>query len=312
MECPSCCGPREFLWNGQRYIQFVGDRVRMDYHVYVCRNSKCSLCGVHFKPEAMTMHVLPKRRFGLDVIALIGYYRLSMSLSFPKTARAFGDVHDVEISRREVEDLFNLYVALSTTDVRTDDELVAKLKKQGGIVLSVDAAKPERAGEALWLLRDHISGEVLSGFVARNIDVKTLAGKVRDVASLGIPIAGVVSDGEKVIVEAVALALPGVPHQLCQYHFLDRFAKEVTSLDSRLKKELAAGVKGINRFENAAKATPSNRPTEADIAGPRSLTVEARPLGKSPAKKGGAGASTRGFSGRRIAKRQNSFVRSAR
>jgi len=312
VECPCCRRPREFLWNGQRYVRFVGDRVRMDYHVYVCTNSECPLCGGHFKPEAMTMRVLPKRQFGLDVIALIGYYRLGMSLSFPKTARALGDVHGVEISRREVEDLFNLYVALTTTDVRTDERLRAKLKKQGKVVLSIDAAKPERAGESLWLLRDHLSQEVLMGFVARNIDAEALAEKIREVASVGIPITGAVSDGEPVIVDAVKLALPGKPHQLCQYHFLDRFAKEVTSLDSRLKKDLADGVKGLNLFETAAEATPSNRPAETHIRGPASLAVVAQPPKKSPAKKGGGGGSTRGFSGRRARKRPGSFVTAAR
>ncbi|MHC5059200.1 MAG: sulfatase/phosphatase domain-containing protein, partial [Planctomycetota bacterium] len=37
---------------------------------------------------------------------------------------------------------------------------------QGGIVLTIDAAKPGSSGDALWLMRDHISGEVLLGFVA--------------------------------------------------------------------------------------------------------------------------------------------------
>jgi hypothetical protein len=310
-ECPSCGRPREFLWNGQRYVRFVGDRVRIDYHVYVCTNGDCPLSGIHVKPEAVTMHVLPGREFGLDVIALIGYYRLGMSLGFPKIARALSDVHGVEISRREVEDLFNLYVALSTTDVRTDERLRAKLVKQGRVVLSVDAAKPERDGEALWLLRDQLSQEVLMGFVARNIDAETLAARIREVASLGIPIAGVVSDGEPVIVDAVSLALPGKPHGLCQYHFLVNFAKEVTSFDSGLKKHLAEGMKGISRFEDAAEATPSKRPTETDIRGPASLTLQAGPPNKR-SKKGGAGGSTRGSSGRRAGKRRSSLVTSAK
>ena len=143
-----------------------------------------------------------------------------MCLSIPKITAALADLHQVDISEREVEDLFNLYVALATTDVRADPALGAKLERQGGIVFTIDAAKPERAGEALWLMRDHISGEVLTGFVARNIDAESLAERIRELASLGIPIAGVVSDGEGVILDAVELALPGVPHGLCHYHFL--------------------------------------------------------------------------------------------
>ncbi len=277
--CPACGEKLKFLWNARRFVAFVGSRLHIDYHIHTCVKPGCAFRGRRYRPEILA-RVLRKREFGLDVISLIGYYRLRGCLSFPKITAALADLHDVTVSEREVEDLFNLYVALSTTDVRTDDELVAKLRAQGGIVLSIDAAKPERAGEALWLLRDHISGEVLLGFVARNIDAEALAAKIREVVSLGIPIAGVVSDGEAVIVDAVKLALPGKPHQLCRYHFLVNFAKETTTLDSRLGKELAAGLKGINRFENAAEATPSRRPTETDIAGPASPTAAAQPSKK--------------------------------
>jgi hypothetical protein len=310
--CPGCGEELRFLWNGGRFVSFLDSHLHIDYHIHACVNPGCPLEGQRFRPEFLTTRVLPKREFGLDVVSLIGYYRLKGCLSFPKITAALADLHQVDISEREVEDLFNLYVALTTTDARTDEHLRAKLAGRGRIVLTVDAAKPERSGEALWLLRDHISGEVLTGFVARNIDAETLAAKIREVASLGVPIAGVVSDGEKVIADAVALALPGVPHGLCQYHFLVNFAKEVTSLDSRLTKELAADLKGISRFENAAKATPSKRPKETDIRGPSSLTLQAQPPRKDPAKKGGAGGSTRGSSGRRAPKRRGSFATAAR
>jgi hypothetical protein len=110
----------------------------------------------------------------------------------------------------------------------------------------------------------------------------------------------------------VALALPGVPHGLCRYHFLANFAKEVTALDSGLGKELGEGLKGIKLFENAAEAAPSKRPKETGIRGPASLTVEAQPSGARRPKKGGAGGSTRGSSARRAKTRPGSFAMSAR
>jgi hypothetical protein len=191
-------------------------------------------------------------------------------------------------------------------------ELVAKLNRQGRIVLTIDAAKPDRDGESLWLLRDHIAGEVLLGLTARNIDAERLAERICEGASIGGPIAGTVSDGEKVIVDAVELALPGKPHQLCQYHFLVNFAKEVTVLDSRLKKALAGDLRGINLFENAARATPSKRPKETDIRGPASLALRAEPPKEERSKKGGADASTRGSCSRRAPKRRSSSAISAK
>jgi len=47
-----------------------------------------------------------------------------------------------------------------------------------------------------------------------------LAPLLREVAeAIGVPVEGVVSDGQTSIRRAVAAALPGVPHQLCQFHF---------------------------------------------------------------------------------------------
>ena len=109
--CPVCKGERRFQWNNQRRVRFVGDTLHIDYHVYACVNPDCALYGLPVKPEAMTTRVLPNKEFGLDVLSVIGYYRLKDCLSFPKIAATLRDLHKVEISEREVEDMFDLYVA---------------------------------------------------------------------------------------------------------------------------------------------------------------------------------------------------------
>jgi hypothetical protein len=83
-------------------------------------------------------------------------------------------------------------------------------------------------------------------------------------------------------------------------------------LDSRLKKGLADDLRGLSLFENAAKATPSNRPMETDIRGPASLALDAEPPKRSRSKKGGAGAGTRSSCSRRARKKRSSFATSAK
>ena len=53
--------------------------------------------------------------------------------------------------------------------------------------------------------------------------------------TLAVPIKGVISDGQHAIRIAVASALPGVPHQLCQFHYLREAAKEVYEADRHAK-----------------------------------------------------------------------------
>jgi hypothetical protein len=47
----------------------------------------------------------------------------------------------------------------------------------------------------------------------------------------------------------VGSALPGVPHQLCQFHYLREAAKEVYEADRHAKKELKKRVRGVRPIE---------------------------------------------------------------
>ena len=68
-----------------------------------------------------------------------------------------------------------------------------------------------------------------------------------------MPVAGVISDGQPSIRKAVAQALPGVPHQLCQFHFLREAAHPVFEADRHAKKELKKGGRGVRPIERAAE-----------------------------------------------------------
>src|SRR5438309_2223057 len=108
--------------------------------------------------------------------------------------------------------------------------------------------------EVLWVLRDCLRGEIL---LARSLlsatakDLGTLLEEVRD--ALPVPISGVVSDGQESIRNAVAQALPGVPHQLCHFHYLREAAKPVAEADRHAKKELKKRVRGVRPIERAAE-----------------------------------------------------------
>ena len=69
--------------------------------------------------------------------------------------------------------------------------------------------------------------------------------------SIGVPVEGVVSDGQTSIRRAVAKVLPGVPHQLCQFHFLREAALPVFEADRHAKVELKKQVRGVRPIERA-------------------------------------------------------------
>ena len=122
--------------------------------------------------------------------------------------------------------------------------------KAGRVILAIDGLQPDVGHEVLWVIRDVLSGEVL---LARSLlsscrdDLAKLLGEVK--AALRVPIAGVVSDGQASIRDAVAAALPGVPHQLCQFHYLREAARPVYEADRHAKVALKKKVRGIRPIE---------------------------------------------------------------
>jgi Transposase, Mutator family len=118
----------------------------------------------------------------------------------------------------------------------------------------LDGVQPDVGHEVLWVIRDCLSGLIV---LARSL----LSGRAQDLAVLlreavdavGVPVVGVISDGQTAIRQAVVQVLPGVPHQLCQFHFLREAAHPIFEADRHAKKELKKQVRGIRRIERTVE-----------------------------------------------------------
>jgi len=140
------------------------------------------------------------------------------------------------------------------TALADDDRLRAVLARQGRVILALDGLQPDIGHEVLWVLRDCLSGEVLlarSLLSATSADLAALVAEVA--ATIGVPITGVVSDGQHSARLAVRQALPGVPHQLCQFHYLREAALPIFEADRHAKKELKKQVRGVRPIERAVE-----------------------------------------------------------
>jgi hypothetical protein len=156
----------------------------------------------------------------------------------------------VGVSQRTVTNLLDRYEELVALRLSGDAGLRERLEEQGRAVVAMDGLQPDVGHEVLWVVRECLSGEVL---LARSLLGGTrddLAPLLREVAdALPVPVVGVVSDGQHAIRKAVESALPGVPHQLCQFHYLREAAKEVYEADRHAKKELKKRVRGVRPME---------------------------------------------------------------
>ena len=133
----------------------------------------------------------------------------------------------------------------------------------------------------LWVVRDCLSGRVLLARSLLSAVAADLAGLLREVAAaIGVPIAGVVSDGQHSVRRAVRDALPEVPHQVCQFHYLREAALPILEADRHAKKELKKRVRGIRPIERAVEGRddPEAEAVRGYCAAVRSaLTDDGRP-----------------------------------
>ena len=260
--CVSCGGVARIRYENHRTLVMLSGPVRLRLKIRRCDREGCARHHVPCRPEAEGAIALPQHEFGLDVVALVGTLRHRDHRSVPEI-HALLRGRGVEIAERSVTNLLDRYDELLATSVTSSDRLRSVLAKQGRAILALDGMQPDVGHEVLWVVRECLSGEVL---LARSLlsgtaaDLAPLLSEVAD--AIGVPVEGVVSDGQRSIRHAVAAALPGVAHQLCQFHFLREAANPVYEADRHAKKELKKQVRGVRPTERASEGQSD---TEAEV-----------------------------------------------
>jgi PAS domain-containing protein len=296
-----------------RTITSLAGVARYTLRVRRCRHRPCDLYAVPIHPEAEGRLALPHHEFGLDVIAYAGNRRYAAHRTAPEI-HAELTARGVTLSVRAVTDLLHRFDELRALAATDPDRLRPLFGKQGRVVLAIDGLQPDVGHEVLWVVRDVLSGRVVVAKTLLSGTGADLAALLRRAAeAVGVPVAGVISDGQHSIRNAAAEALPGVPHQLCQFHYLREAAGPVYEADRHAKKELKKHVRGVREVERRvedrtdppaevvrgycsavrAALTDDGRPP-LDSAGLRlrdRLTAVADSLGRAGAAKGGRPAS---------------------
>lgn len=279
-DCPAC---GRGLWAAnkpQRTVVTLEGLVRLRLQVRSCRNPECTRYQVCLRPEQEGRFALPQHEFGLDVVVSVGRLRHAEHRSVPEIHAELVR-RGVPICPRSVGNLLDRYDELLTLSCSDADRLKRVTAKAGRVILAIDGLQPDVGHEVLWVIRDVISGEVLlakSLLSSTQADLAKLLSEVR--AALGVPIAGVVSDGQSSIRKAVAEALKGVPHQLCQFHYLREAAMPVYEADRHAKVQLKKKVRGIRPIERKVEGRddPEAGAVRGSCAAVRSaLTDDGRP-----------------------------------
>ena len=247
--CPVCGGPLWFAYDNARTVTTLEVVLAVTLQVRRCVNPACAFYHRPYRPELEGRLALPHHEFGLDVIAWIGACRYQDHDTVPEIHRALTG-RGVVIAPRTVGHLLGRYEELVSVVLATPASR-AGLRQQGRLILAVDGLQPDKGHEVLWVVREVLSGDIL---LARSL----LASGRDDLSALlrtallgleGVPVVGVISDGQPAIRQVVAEVLPGVPHQLCQFHYLREAGRPIWEADRHAQKELRKRVRGVRPIE---------------------------------------------------------------
>ncbi len=281
-DCPAC-GRRMWLdYDNYRTVTTVTEVVGLRLKIRRCHNVNCPRHHEPYRPEGEGRIALPEHEFGLDVIALVGALRYGGHRSVPEIHQELL-ARRVVICQRSVTNLLDRYDELVALSLQDERRLLKLVRHQGRVILAIDGLQPDMGHEVLWVIRECLSGEVLcarSLLSAREQDLSELIESVRRALPGGVAVAGVISDGQHSLRKAVAGVLPGVPHQLCHFHYLREAARPLYEMDRNAKKELKKRVRGVRAIERAVedRTDPDARAVHGYCAAVRSaISDDGRP-----------------------------------
>jgi hypothetical protein len=245
--CPTCgrlLKRHHILWRKRLFL--LSGAVDAVSWGYACANLSCSGAhGMHGSVEAEQLH-LKYRRYSRELIIQIGYRRFWQHQTMYEIHQWLSEDLQLPISDRQVLNLIADFLALLRA--AQPAKIRERLKGLKRLVIGLDGMQPERGNRCLYIVRELPSGLTLMAESLDDGNHTTLSPRLLEplkslAQELGLSWHGIVSDAQASIRLALQKSLPGVPHQVCQFHCLRAAGGLTFELDRNMKKRLKAAVR---------------------------------------------------------------------
>ena len=239
--CPECHRTlREAVAVSRRTVITLDGVIKLNHAGYRCPDVECPGHQRTYRSPVADALALPYFTFGLDIVLLVGRLHLGKH-------QTVDEVHEellerlvplgVTISRREILYLFEAYCTLlrASSEVKDDQQWLAQVEKQGGIIVSVDGIQPEKGNETVYVVRDALTGRVLTAEQVTSSETAVMKALLAPVVALGVKVLGTITDAQESELRAVEQLWPEVPHQVCQFHALRDASQSAFEADKKIK-----------------------------------------------------------------------------
>ena len=227
----------------QRTVITLKQVIKLIHCGYRCPLSDCPGRKLLYRSVEADALALPGFTFGLDIVILVGQLRL-------REHKTVDEIHCIlterlaqrgqTISRREILFLFEAYTALlrAGTEVSHDTAWKEQVKKNDGLLLSIDGMQPDKGNETISLVRDVLTGRILTAENVTESTKERMKQVLAPAVALDLPVIGVRSSAQPTELQAVADLWPETPHQICQFHAMREAGRLIFVLDQRTKTEM--------------------------------------------------------------------------
>jgi hypothetical protein len=225
-ECPVCQRTlRQAMTLTRRTVITLEGVIKLIHAGHRCPDLQCEGHRRTYRSLEADALALPGMTYGLDIVLLVGRLRLCEHQTVDEIHRerlSRLEKLRVRISRREILYLFEAYCALlrASSLVKDDQEWLAQVEKNGGIIVAVDGIEPEKGNETVYLVRDALTGRVLAAENVMSSETAVMKALLAPIAELDVKVLGTIPDTQESELMAVEQLWPQVPHQVCQFHVL--------------------------------------------------------------------------------------------
>ena len=256
-ECLECHRTlREEVAVSRRTVITLEGVIKLNHAGYRCPDPQCVGHARTYRSVEADALALPHFTYGLDIVLLVGRLRL-------REHQTVDELHQelltrleplgVKIARREILYLFEAYCTLlrASSEAKDDQQWLAQVKKNGGIIVSVDGIQPEKGNETVYLVRDALTGRVLAAENVTSSETAVMKALLAPVVALKVKVLGTITDAQESELKAVEELWPQVPHQVCQFHALRDAAQPAFDADKQVKtamrKQLQPKVRALRK-----------------------------------------------------------------
>src|SRR5499425_922678 len=283
------CGDLLVTWNylaWDKTVQTLDRLLSIATRPGRCPHATCPGSRLRLLSAAAQRWAPPGSTYGYDVLVRIGWLRQYQHATYREIHTDLSA--KLSISAAHVRYLYQyVYLPLLACHERQQRGRLAQVaQEQGGVIIALDGLAPQGGEPQIWFIRDLSTGLTLrSGWLAQ-LDQPTFEAFLAPLRHLEWPILAVLSDKQTGLVPAVATALPGSRHQLCQAHYLRNLAEPLAAADTVFKGELRQAVR--QQVGDFIRQEPPSTPGHAGILTvtgllPSPVEEPTAPAGQGPA-----------------------------